>query len=219
MNRGGGSFDDPIILPGGALRTTSIIATADVNSCRMVDILLGNWLGSNQLLMNRGKGSFGGPIYLPGGILVTCSIVKADVDNDRMLNILIENEDESNQLLPYNACPRGGAQLHSKSWCFKCPSLMGHESASISISKECPPDYLQQPRLSECGFQYSGKQMLGDDKCSSCPFGSYFNNRLDRLQNDPSTWDDPRSIQCSPGQSTPKDITTYDQYFECILPA
>ena len=93
---------------------------------------------------------------------------------------------------------------------------MGFDSATSSC-KECIPDFLQEPGSSECGFQCSGKyRILGDDKCLSCPDGSYFNSRLDRLQNDPSTWDDPRCSQCSPGEYVSKNVTAFDRCFECI---
>ena len=49
MNRGDGSFGDPIDLPGGSFDTLSI-ATVDVNNDGMVDILVGNSGDVNQFL-------------------------------------------------------------------------------------------------------------------------------------------------------------------------
>ena len=67
----------------------------------MVDIIVGNENRSYQLLINTVNGSFDdeGVIDLPGGALETFSIAVADVNNDGMSDIIIENEGQANHLL------------------------------------------------------------------------------------------------------------------------
>ena len=144
----------------------SSIALADINNNGMVDILVGSYVASDHLLINRDDGNFDDLIDLPGGTLSTISIASADLNCDGMVDILIGNgSGQMNQFLPNNVCPHGGDKMHAKSWCFKCPSFMGYDSAT-SVCKECPPGFLQQLGSSEeCGLQCLGKQrMLGDNE-------------------------------------------------------
>jgi hypothetical protein len=231
INDGDGSFDDIAVidLPGGELFTNSIVV-ADINNDGMVDVVVGNggvkFGQNNQLLINAGNGSFVEDIIdLPGGALRTYSIAVADIDNDGLLDIVVGNRGGGgNQLLPYSVCPNGGARLHSKSWCFQCPSFMGKET---SICRECITDFVQrivsgggeQSCATEiedaCPLRYQRK--LGEDLCSRCPDGTYFvnNDALMRSIDDPSTWYGPTCIECEPGEYATQKITTIDQCLAC----
>jgi hypothetical protein len=114
------------------------------------------------------------------------------MNNDGILNIFIGNSNHKNQVLSYSSCSDGGSVcLHSKSWCFRCPSFMGKEN---SICRECVPDHMQQPRTSDyqCGLSSDEKcpldqRKLGENICSKqCPNGTYYDSNLTRLTNDPS---------------------------------
>jgi hypothetical protein len=60
--------DDVYSLPGGDNTQTQVIAMADVNNDGYVDIIVGNFGQSNQVVMNNGDGTFAdAPIALPGG--------------------------------------------------------------------------------------------------------------------------------------------------------
>ncbi len=97
INDGYGSFTEAIDLPGYDRVSASIIA-ADVNSDGMVDIIIGNYGQSNQLLLNKG-GMYSEAINLPGGEMYTLSIATADVNGDGMVDIIIGNVSQNNQLL------------------------------------------------------------------------------------------------------------------------
>jgi hypothetical protein len=217
MNSGDGTFKDSVDLPGRDLITNSI-AVADMNSDGLLDIVTGNDNYNNQLLINTGDGTFNEPVDLPGGALKTGSVVVADVNNDGKLDIIIGNIVTSNQWLPYSSCPNGGAHLHSKSWCFQCPSFMGEE---ISICRECIPDYMQRPGLDyQCAINDDekcplGQRLLGEDTCSRCPDGTYYNNKLARSIDDPSAWDDARCVPCSPGEYATMALPSVNNCFKC----
>jgi len=61
-----------------------VVAATDVNNDGMVDILVGNADGFNQVLMIECNGSFGNPIYLLGGGSSTEPIAAAGFNNDGM---------------------------------------------------------------------------------------------------------------------------------------
>jgi hypothetical protein len=206
-------------LPGGALTTS--VAIADMNNDGLLDIVIGNGYEKNQLLLNAGGGTFDDTVDLPGGTLNTRSVAIADMNNDGLLDIVIGNDAHNNQWLPLSSCPIGSARLHSKSWCFQCPSFMGQES---SICRECMPDYMQQPGTSDyqCEVNYDencpfGQRKLGEDECSKqCPDGTYFKDELTRSIDDPSTWDEDRCIPCSPGHFVADGIIIINKCLECL---
>jgi hypothetical protein len=208
-------------LPGGASLSYSI-AVADMNNDGMLDIVIGNYNQKNQLLINSGDGTFSEDVEdLPGGALSTWSIAVADMNNDGMLDIVIGNSDQKNQLVPYSSCPNGGARLHSRSWCFRCPSFMGKET---SICRECIPDTQQKSRSKEeqCAIGIEdgacplGEQRkLGEDTCSKCRDGTYFNSTMLRYVSDPSTWDSDRCRECPIGQYATQNNVTVDVCLKC----
>ena len=61
-----------------------VSAANDVNNDGMMDILVGNEDGVNQVVMVKGNGSFGDPICLPGSGSSTEPIAAAGFNNDRM---------------------------------------------------------------------------------------------------------------------------------------
>jgi hypothetical protein len=99
-------FQTPINLPGGDGLTYAIVA-ADVNNDGFVDLIIGNAVEANQLLLNTGDAigdgtttPFQTPINLPGGKMKTRAIVAADVNNDGFLDLIIGNfYNQANQLL------------------------------------------------------------------------------------------------------------------------
>jgi hypothetical protein len=222
INAGDGTFlEDAVDLPGGALYTQSV-AIADMNNDGLLDIVIGNYNDKNQLIINAGDGTFlEDAVDLPGGALRTFSVAIADMNNDGLLDIVIGDGLQYNQFLPYLSCPIGSAQLHSKSWCFQCPSFMGEE---INMCRECMPDYMQKPGTSDyqCEDRYDkicpfGQRILGEDECSKqCPDGTYFDNELTRFTNDPSTWEDDRCVPCSPGQFVTEGAIVVNKCLECL---
>jgi hypothetical protein len=225
INNGSGSFEEFLDLPGSAKNTRSI-AAADINGDGLTDIVSGNNNGHyNQLLLNSGNAKFENAIDLPGGTVDTESIAVADIDNDGMMDIVVGKHHQHNQLLPFSSCPNGGARLHSKSWCFLCPSFMGRNIPPFNIEKsmcmECMPDHLQKHgTIDICAIDDNEKCPLGErnftqDKCSKrCPDGTYYNNTLTRLINDTSTWDAPRCVPCLEGTYA-KKVATIDKCLKC----
>jgi hypothetical protein len=59
-----------------------VLAANDVNNDGMMDILVGNEDGVNQVVMVEGSGSFGDRIYLPCGGSSTEPIAAAGFNND-----------------------------------------------------------------------------------------------------------------------------------------
>ena len=59
-----------------------VLAANDVNNDGMMDILVGNEDGVNQVVMVEGNGSFGDRIYLPCGGSSTEPIAAAGFNND-----------------------------------------------------------------------------------------------------------------------------------------
>ncbi len=213
-----------IDLPGGTLSTRSI-ATADVNGDGAIDIIVGNYDKNNHLLMNKGD------VFhvefeaadLPGRVLKTSSIAAGDVNGDGMVDIIIGNYGQNNQVGLYDSCPNGGAQLHPRSWCFNCPLFMGRD---ISVSglrsymcRECMPDYVQQDGYSDqCESSLScplGKREIGEDSCLTCSNGTYYNNQISRVINDPTTWDAERCVSCPSGTYASNNLAAIDECFPC----
>jgi len=132
-------------------------------------------------------------------------IVKEGGKFKKWIDIVVENYNRENQIIPFSrSCPNGGAQLHSKRWCFHCPSFMGlTDSPFLNECKECLPDqHIQQQGLSE---QCDGtpcprlsERLLGQDQCSSCPHGTFYDNALMTIESDITTWINAgdRCVQC-----------------------
>ena len=109
-----------------------------------------------------------------------------------MLDIVVGNSDEPNQLLFWSACPDGGAQIQSHSWCFHCPDYMGHPlflNNERPVCLECMPDHMPEEGTGEkcssirCTL---GERPLGTDVCTNCQNGTFYNNTLERnLANSP----------------------------------
>ena len=226
FNDGAGGFNENDLteLPGG-LHDVRSIALADIDGDGYDDIILGNGVAENEIVMNSGDRAFLDPIPLPGGRLRTASILAGDANSDGWIDIVVGNSNRDNQIIPFaDPCPNGGAQLHSKSWCFHCPSFMGLTADSLFLKqcKECLPDYIQQPGLGEqCDVTPCprlGERLLGQDQCSSCPSGTFYDNTLTRIESDRSTWINAsdRCVQCPIGTYANMNVSAIDQCFQCI---
>ena len=86
------------LLPSGRASTSSI-AAADLDGDGDLDVLLGNYGSSSQVLLNAGDGTFPTSIELPGGSAGTNSILAADVDGDGDLDVLLGNRDSPSRVL------------------------------------------------------------------------------------------------------------------------
>jgi hypothetical protein len=94
-------FQIQINLPGGEMSTWAIVA-ADVNNDGLVDLIIGNAVEANQLLLNTGEVAF----FFRSAIDIPCSsgtnfvsLAVADMDNDGHLDIFVGNWGQKNQLL------------------------------------------------------------------------------------------------------------------------
>jgi len=228
FNDGTGQFnnnkEDNIELPGGYRRVDSV-ALADMDGDGTDDIILGVREAENEVILNNGDRSFRNAVPLPGGgSLATLSIVAGDVNSDGWIDIIVGNYQQANQIIPFSSpCSSGGAQLHSRSWCFYCPSFMGLtsdvDSPFIKQCKECMPDHIQQSGLgvkceeSSCPLS---ERRLGQDQCSSCPDGTYYDDELLRIETDIFTWVSDRCVLCPTGMyANISDITAINKCFKC----
>ena len=80
---------------------TSAIAVGDFDLDRVVDLVVGNSNGPNELHMNNGDGTFEFR-ELPGGSRVTTSIVVGDLEQSGHLSIVVGNDGQPNQVLTQN---------------------------------------------------------------------------------------------------------------------
>ena len=88
-----------------SIRDTRAIALADVDDDGDVDVIIGNYGQSNQLLLNNGSSNFV-VINLPGGYNHINGITMADIDGNGDMDLVFANHDldseydnEPNQLL------------------------------------------------------------------------------------------------------------------------
>ena len=118
-------------------------------------------------------------------------------------------------------CPNSGAKLHSKSWCFRCPSYMGRPKIfeqELSKCKECVPDHLQLLGRSEmCSPEpcILASRSLGEDICSDCPYGTFFDSSLERDGTNINKWDKDRCVPCPPGQFSDGSVRAIGKCSDC----
>ena len=198
----------------------------DMNGDGMLDLVIGNRNEASNLILNKDSGSFSKALdlseYMPNGVTDVTNIAAADINGDGMLDIVIGNDGLNNQVTLYDSCLDGGAKLHSRSWCFECPSFMGRDKARSGLKnymcRECMPDYVQQVGGSElCEPNLScflGERKIGQDSCSTCSSGTYYNNSISRLINDTSTWDIERCVFCPNGTYASEDIPAINECFQ-----
>jgi hypothetical protein len=78
---------------------TSSVAIGNINNDGMLDIIIGNFYGINQLLTNAGDGAFSDTVELSSRTLNTASVATGDMNIDGLLDIIIGNVKQSNQLI------------------------------------------------------------------------------------------------------------------------
>ena len=100
MNKGNGTFQDPVRLPDDYMGWITAVAIADVNADGMPDLVLGMFSESDdKLLLNNGDGSFQESVDLPSTGGNTVNIALADLNGDEAPDILIAIDGQSNTLL------------------------------------------------------------------------------------------------------------------------
>ncbi len=221
LNKGNGRFDEITFLPRGSVNSKSV-AVGDVNNDGWLDIIIGNDDDVNQLLLNDGSGHFvaEGVKDVPGELISTYSIALGDINRDGLVDIINGNSRKrggSNTIIPSSYCSNGGAKIHAKSWCFSCPTFMGKVTGSFMTScKECTPDRMQDPSKNseECNQICLNKiRNLGEDECSYCSHGYYYDTSIIRDADQSETWMAPKCNPCPTGQYSNRVVL--DECFEC----
>ena len=71
----------------------------DVDGDGLLDVLVGNLGGANELLLQQVYGIFVAAVGFPGGNVDTRSVAFGDVNGDGLLDVLVGNSEGANELL------------------------------------------------------------------------------------------------------------------------
>jgi len=233
INDGHGNFtvfDLPDFITSNGESITTSIALGDMDGNGFLDIVVGNRESKNFLLLNPG-GTFNNTNFLiepliDGSLegqnpLRTQDIAVGDLDKDGVLEVIIMNQKSSAQVVFYSSCPRGGAQLHSRSWCFHCPNYMGRPTFldhEVSACLECMPDYMQQTGIGEQCSKYPcpyEERQLGNKDCKRCGSGKYHDSHLVREEINETSWELERCVKCPTGNTANGSVLVIDRCIPC----
>jgi hypothetical protein len=102
LNDGSGGFPDagtPGTAVGSESDNTYSVVLGDVDGDGDLDLIAGNFFGTNRLYLNNGSGSFDAFVTPEGGETdQTFSVVLGDVDGDGDLDLIVGNADQTNKL-------------------------------------------------------------------------------------------------------------------------
>ena len=222
LNIGEGNFHY-LSLPDTSVSTMDV-SVADINGDGHIDLLFANDNAQDLLLMNSGDGKFNLTYYLTDSFVMSSGLAVGDLNKDGHLDLVVATRSQQNKFMPFSDCPKGGARLHSKSNCFKCPTFMGRVTTllndEISSCRECIPDNLQQTGDGEqCDLNrpcFLGQRRLGEELCSDkCPGGTFYNSTLTRDERNEETWKLPRCVNCPPGRYANKTKVAVNFCFQC----
>ena len=140
--------------------------------------------GSVALMQNDGAGNLKristGPV---GSYRASANSVSwADVDVDGDLDVLITSDRYPASVYIFASCDEG-ARTAAGSGCFACPSYM-RRGGVIDVCYECAPDRITGGVPSEAGCTFpcadGFERQLGNDTCTICPAGTYWDATIDR---------------------------------------
>ena len=225
LNNGFGSFNrDAIILPGERKSTTSI-TIADINGDGKMDVVVGNDEQESQIYFNE-EFPFSEAMNISNKAK-SSTILLVDINDDGLLDLVFGNADYPNQIIPFaSECSNGGATLHSKSWCMKCPKYTTRylqssclESMRDTVQVEMLlPNYVQNSCTEKITQDLSEpcrpltERSLGNNECTPCRSGHYFDTKIIR---DCATPTSSRCIKCEPGTYAPDNISLVDTCLKC----
>ena len=148
--------------------------TAPIHSfaCAQLDLLVGNWYGSNELYRNDGHGIF----TLMSGVSVAESLAQAnvvmmaDLDNDGDLEIIIGNDGRPDEAFFFEHCP-AAVRIGASQGCLSRPAY-AQRPINTDQSFECGEHRIGSAILERCqdcppGFE----RALGGQSCTPCAVG------------------------------------------------